>query len=118
MTDSALAEFSFVKTFFHAEDSAVFNEIFRDVCKYVPLFPRFHVAANADGGVVHEFGGLRGRFAGGDAHPIGCDGFIRSNSMRFSGCNRRNSPFSSTSGCLSAIKCSLASPRFSRSTPV
>ena len=56
MTDSALAEFSFVKAFFHAEDSAVFNEIFRDVCKYVPPFPRFHVAANADAGVVREFG--------------------------------------------------------------
>ena len=41
MTDSALAEFSFVKSFFHAEDSALFNEIFRDVCKYVARFGLF-----------------------------------------------------------------------------
>ncbi|CBK19664.2 uncharacterized protein [Blastocystis hominis] len=31
------------------------------------------IPANADPGVVREFGGLRGRFAGGDAHPINCD---------------------------------------------
>ena len=74
MTDSALAEFSFVKAFFHAEDSAVFSEIFREVCKYVPLFPLFDAAANADGGVVRELVRFRGRFAGGDADPIGADG--------------------------------------------
>ena len=116
MTDSALAEFSFVKAFFHAEDSAVFNEIFRDVCKYVSPFPRFYVAANADAGVVREFGGLRGRFAGGDAHPINCDGFVRSNSMKCSASNRGNSPFSSTSGCRSATRSWRDLPRFWRST--
>lgn len=33
--DLALAEYAFDRDFFHAEDTAVFSEIFAGVCKYV-----------------------------------------------------------------------------------
>lgn len=35
MMDLALAEYAFDRDFFHAEDTAVFSEIFAGVCKYV-----------------------------------------------------------------------------------
>ena len=33
--DSALTEYDFVKSFFHAEDTTIFTDIFHDVCKYL-----------------------------------------------------------------------------------
>lgn len=33
--DSALSEYRFIKTFFHAEDTTIFTEIFKDTTKYV-----------------------------------------------------------------------------------
>ena len=36
--DSASAEYQFLKGFFGVEDSSLFDEEFKDVCKYVWIF--------------------------------------------------------------------------------
>ena len=35
LMDAALNESSFIKTFFHTEDSSLFMEVFKDASKYV-----------------------------------------------------------------------------------
>ena len=46
--DSALAEYDFVKSFFHAEDMTIFTDIFHDVCKYVCSALSCYLATNSD----------------------------------------------------------------------
>lgn len=45
--DCALSEFSFVKTFFHAEDTTIFTDIFKETTKYVITgIDRYHQFQN------------------------------------------------------------------------
>lgn len=45
--DCALSEFTFVKTFFHAEDTTIFTDIFKDTTKYVITgIDRYHQFQN------------------------------------------------------------------------
>lgn len=58
MMDSALTEYDFVKSFFHAEDTTIFTDIFHDVCKYVGLAPSSYLATNSDRRVAEFDDGL------------------------------------------------------------
>lgn len=42
--DSASAEYQFLKGFFGVEDSSLFDEEFKDVCKYVSFFFKFIIS--------------------------------------------------------------------------
>lgn len=43
LMDAALNEYSFIKTFFHAEDTALFMEVIKETTKYVSHWREFHL---------------------------------------------------------------------------
>ena len=54
--DLALNEYSFIKTFFHAEDTTIFMDVFKETTKYVCLgLVGDGVGTNADDGVGEQY---------------------------------------------------------------
>lgn len=66
--DSASAEYQFLKGFFGVEDSSLFDEEFKDVCKYVRVFgiPHF-VVQFANSGLGFSICGYLWSTVGGNA---------------------------------------------------
>ena len=66
--DSASAEYQFLKGFFGVEDSSLFDEEFKDVCKYVRIFGISHfVVQYTNSGLGISFGGYIWSTLGGNA---------------------------------------------------